>query len=246
MWWDAMVDSRAARSRETVTAVLRLPWSRRRRGGAPEPCPPRRRMVADSRTTPAVGTVTADTPLSASPRSAVPDRHDFHGWRDDGRDAPSVPSPRPAGHRGSRGPGAPVENAAKPAAAGLAVGHADGRARAFDAWLDQPPHHRLRPGRSPRPPSSGTRFLAAASWRPSAPSHGSRTVRPQARHGCASDFDCCMPVPAVPDRLEASSTAFSTRSRARSTSRFSTEATAASIHAPNISGTTAISPHTIT
>ena len=30
---------------------------------------------------------------------------------------------------------------------------------------------------------------------------------PQARHGCASDFDCCMPVPAVPDRLEASSAA---------------------------------------
>ena len=75
---------------------------------------------------------------------------------------------------------------------------------------------------------------------------GGRTVPPQARHGCASDFDCCMPVPAVPDRLEASSAAFSTRSRARSTSRFSTEATAASIHAPNISGTTAISPHTIT
>ena len=61
--------------------------------------------LADSRTTPAVGTVTADTPLSASPRSAVPDRHDFRdGWRDDGRDALSVPSPRPAGHRGSRGP----------------------------------------------------------------------------------------------------------------------------------------------
>ena len=31
-----------------------------------------RRLVADSRTAPAVGTVTADTPLSASPRSAVP------------------------------------------------------------------------------------------------------------------------------------------------------------------------------
>ena len=32
-------------------------------------------------------------------------RHDFRaGWRDDGRDALSVPSPRPAGHRGSRGP----------------------------------------------------------------------------------------------------------------------------------------------
>ena len=60
---------------------------------------------ADSRTTPAVGTVTADTSLSASPRSAVPDRHDFRdGCRDDGRDALSVPSPRPAGHRGWRGP----------------------------------------------------------------------------------------------------------------------------------------------
>ena len=37
----------------------RLPWSRRRRDGAPEPCPPRRRMVADSRSAP--------PPRSASP-----------------------------------------------------------------------------------------------------------------------------------------------------------------------------------
>ena len=99
-------------------------------------------------------------------------------------------------------------------------------------------------------PAAGTaaaRLTRALVWRaPASRDRGFRTVPPQARHGCASDFDCCMPVPAVPDRLEASSAAFSTRSRARSTSRFSTEATAASIHAPNISGTTAISPHTIT
>ena len=43
-----------------------------------------------------------------------------------------------------------------------------------------------------------------------------------------------------------SSARFSTRSRARSTSRFSKVDAAARIQAPNISGTTAISPHTMT
>ena len=61
--------------------------------------------VADSRTAPAVGTVTADTPLSAIAAIDGAGRHDFRaGWRDDGRDTLSVPRPRPAGHRGSREP----------------------------------------------------------------------------------------------------------------------------------------------
>ena len=63
---------------------------------------------------PAVGTSDrADTPLSAI--AAI----DGAGWRDDGRDTLSVPRPRPAGHRGSRGAGAPVENAVGRAAAGF-------------------------------------------------------------------------------------------------------------------------------
>ena len=64
-----------------------------------------RRVVVDSRTAPAVGTVTADTPLSAIAAIDGAGRHDFRaGWRDDGRDTLSVPRPRPAGHRGSREP----------------------------------------------------------------------------------------------------------------------------------------------
>ena len=54
----------------------------------------------------------------------------------------SVPSPRPAGRRGSRGP-EPVDNAVGRAAAGLAVGLAATVGR-VDASLDQPPHDRLR------------------------------------------------------------------------------------------------------
>ena len=50
---------------------------------------------------PQLGPVTADTPLSAIAAT------DGAGCRDDGRDTLSVPRPRPAGHRGSRGAGAP-------------------------------------------------------------------------------------------------------------------------------------------
>ena len=47
--------------------------------------------------------------------------HHFRaGWRHDGRDALSVPSPPPAGRRGSREP-EPVDNALRPAAAGLSA-----------------------------------------------------------------------------------------------------------------------------
>ena len=99
--------------------------------------------------------------------------HDFRaGWRDDGRDALSVPSPPPAGRRGSprrRGRGG--------------------------AWLDQPPPPapNVRP---PRPggqaPTFGVTGLAARPGRPRAaprrpvlppwpPCHGSRAVRPRPR-----------------------------------------------------------------
>ena len=58
------------------------------------------------------------------------------------------------------------------AAAGLAVGHADGRP-AFDAWLDQPPHDRRRQPKAARPgrpraapvPRRRLRPVAAVAWR---------------------------------------------------------------------------------
>ena len=164
------------------------------------------RDVVDSRTAPAVGTVTADTPLSPSPRSAVPAGTTLRaGWRDDGRDALSVRSPRCAGHRGSRGPEhqSRTRSAARP------------RARpSFDASFDQPPHDRLR---QPWPLALAAleqhRFRAAASGGPWPPSHGSRTVRPQSPSRLCVPTRCRVPVPAVPDRLETSSAAAALRAR---------------------------------
>ena len=117
--------------------------------------------MADSRTAPAVGTVTAETPLSASAAIDGAARHDFRaGWRDggrdDGRDTLSVPRPRPAGHRGSSGPEHRRERPRPRAAAGLAVGHADGRPRSTPGSTSRPTTASASPGRSPRPPSSGT------------------------------------------------------------------------------------------
>ena len=60
--------------------------------------------VGDHGLPPQSETVTADTPPSVSP-PAVPAGRTFRaGWRDDGRDALPVPSPPPAGRRGSREP----------------------------------------------------------------------------------------------------------------------------------------------
>ena len=77
--------------------------------------------MVDSRTAPAVGN--RDRRHAAERIAAIGGAggHDFRaGWRDDGRDALAVPSPPPAGRRGSREP-EPVDNALGRAAAVLAV-----------------------------------------------------------------------------------------------------------------------------
>ena len=110
---------------------------------------PRRRMVADSRTAPAVGT---------SDRRHAAQRHRRdRRCRLPGRRARHAVRPKASACRSSRlaRGRSIVENAVGRAAAGLAVGHADGR-----------PRRRL------------ARFRAAASG-PWPPSHGGRAVRPR-------------------------------------------------------------------
>ena len=127
-----------------------LPRLRRRRGGAPEPCPPRRRMVADSRTAPAVGT---------SDRRHAAQRHRRdRRCRLAGRRARHAVRPKASACRSSRlaRGRSTVENAVGRAAAGLAVGHADGRPRSTPGSTSRPTTASASPGRSPRPPSSGT------------------------------------------------------------------------------------------
>ena len=121
----------------------------------------RRRMV-DSRTAPVVGD--RDRPHAAQRIAAIGGAggHDFRaGWRDDGRDALSVPSPPPAGRRGSRDP-EPVDNALGHAAAGLA-----GRGTGTDVGV-------TGLAARPRSPSSGTTpprpaAVAAVPWPPCRP-----------------------------------------------------------------------------
>ena len=99
---------------------------------------------------PQSGPVTADTPLSAMPRSTVPaggTRRARHAVR------PKASACRSS--RLARG-GNTVENAVGRAAAGLAVGHADGRPRSTPGSTSRPTTAAASPGRSPRPPSSGT------------------------------------------------------------------------------------------
>ena len=107
----------------------------------------------DSRTTPAVGTVTAPTRRSAHRR----DRRCRTGTTSATAGGTPGATRCPSQALGlqviaARAGRSTVENAAGPAAAGLAVGHADGRARAFDAWLDTaaPP---------PPPLNQGARLL---------------------------------------------------------------------------------------
>ena len=148
----------------------------------------------DSRTAPAVGTVTAETPLSAIAAIDGAARHDFRaGWRDDGRDdgrdTLSVPRPRPAGHRGSSRPEHRRERG-RPRGRGLGVGHADGRPRSTPGSTSRPTTASASPGRSPRPPLSGTgsappppargrRRMADA---PSAPTLSPRAQPPSCQH----------------------------------------------------------------
>ena len=132
---------------------------------------------------PQSGTVTADTPPRRIAAIGGAGGHDFRaGWRDDGRDPLSVPSPPPAGRRGSREP-EPVDNALGRAAEGLAVGLAatprPGRRLARPAAPQPPPPApNVRP---PRPggqaPTFGVTGLAA---RPRSPSSGTTPHRPAA------------------------------------------------------------------
>ena len=106
--------------------------------------------MVDSRTAPAVGT--SDRRHAAQRHAAI----DGAGWRHDGRDRLSVPRPRPAGHRSSRGAGAPsrTRSVARPRAwpSDTLTG---GRVRRL-ARPAAPTTAAASPGRSPRPPSSGT------------------------------------------------------------------------------------------
>ena len=130
------------------------------------------RSVADSRTAPAVGT--SDRRHAAQRHAAI----DGAGCRHDGRDTLSVPRPRPAGHRGSRGAGAPSRTPS------------DARPRAWPS--DTLTGGRVRRLARPAAPTTAAaspwplaqtalerhRFRAAASG-PWPPPHGGRTVRPQ-------------------------------------------------------------------
>ena len=109
---------------------------------------------------PQSGPVTADTPLSAI--AAI----DGAGWRDDGRDTLSVPRPRPAGHRGSRGAGAPsrTRSVARP------------RAWPSDTLTGGRVRRLARPA-APRPPPPA---LAARPGRPRAAPVPRRRLRPVA------------------------------------------------------------------
>ena len=92
-------------------------------------------------------------------------------------------SARLAGHRGSRGPEAPSRTRAGPAAAG-GLGRrtrlTGGRARSTPASTSRPTTDLRQPGRSPKPPSSGTdagkRGQQGARW---LERHGGRAVRPR-------------------------------------------------------------------
>ena len=180
------------------------------------------RVVADSRTAPAVGD--RDRRHAAQRIAAIGGAggHDFRaGWRDDGRDALSVPNPPPAGRRGSREP-EPVDNALGRAAAGLAVGlAATPRAASTPGSTSRPTTPSASSERSPAtaggtgtdvrvtglaarpgPPRAAPRRPVLRPW---PPCHGSRTVRPQSPSRlCASDSTPGVPCREVPDRrLEA-------------------------------------------
>ena len=132
---------------------------------------------------PQSGPVTADTPLSAT--AAI----NGAGWRDDGRDTLSAPRPRPAGHRGSRGAGAPsrTRSVARPRAwpSDTLTGGRVRRLARPPAPRPPPPALAARPGR-PRPapvPRRRLRPVAAVAWRThhlppkpdSTPAAGART-----------------------------------------------------------------------
>ena len=124
-----------------------------------------RPVVADSRTAPAVGT--SDRRHAAQRHAAI----DGAGWRDDGRDTLSVPRPRPAGHRGSRGAGAPsrTRSVARPRAwpSDTLTGGRVRRLARPAAPRPPPPALAARPGRPRAAPVPRRRLrpVAAVAWR---------------------------------------------------------------------------------
>ena len=114
---------------------------------------------------PQSGPVTADTPLSAIAA------FDGAGWRDDGRDTLSVPRPRPAGHRGSRGAGAPsrTRSVARPRAwpSDTLTGGRVRRLARPAAPRPPPPAPAARPGRPRAAPVPRRRLrpVASVAWR---------------------------------------------------------------------------------
>ena len=152
----------------------------------------------------------------------------------------SGPSRRPGSaacrsSRLARGAGAPSRTRSVARLPAWPVGHADGRPRSTLGSTSPPHDCRRQPCRLPRPPSSGTRGSAPPASGPSGrrrmadapsapkPAPGGRplfcqTGAPwQTHRPPPSPLRLCVPtrcrVPAVPDRLEASSAAAALRAR---------------------------------
>ena len=138
-----------------------------------------RRVVVDSRTAPAVGTVTADTPPSASPRSAVPaGTTSAPAGRDDAR-REALGLQVVAARAGPEF----VNNPVGRAAAGL--GPSDSPATGADVWLDQPPPARSAPALAARPGRTG--FAPPPRHNRAHCSNGLGDVRARSRHQGADD-----------------------------------------------------------
>ena len=173
--------------RQPQRGMLRAPWPNRAGRLVP---------LADSRTAPAVGTVTADTPPSASPRSAVPagtTSAPAGGTTGETRCPSQTLRLQVVAARASRSPST-TRSAARPRAWPSDSPRRRGPRRRLArpaAPQPPPPAPNVRP---PRPggqaPTFGVTGLAARPGSPRAaprrpvlrpwpPCHGSRTVRPQ-------------------------------------------------------------------
>ena len=146
---------------------------------------------AVSRTAPAVGT--SDRRHAAQRHAAI----DGAGWRHDGRDTLSVPRPRPAGHRGSRGAGAPsrTRSVARPRAwpSDTLTGGRVRRLARPAAPRPPPPALAARPGRPRAAPVPRRRLrpVAAVAWRthrppPAGAGKGAGSVVNRCGVGCSA------------------------------------------------------------
>ena len=131
---------------------------------------------------PQSGTETADTPPSASPRSAVPAGTSCApagGTAGETRSPSTTLRLQVVAARASR---SPSTNALGRAAAGFGRRTRRDAAGRVDAWLDQPPHNREPAWPLAQVPRAAPRRPVLRPW---PPCHGSRTVRPQpVREGC--------------------------------------------------------------